>query len=100
MEQREFIEVGATVRVENGPALKTGTATEELLEDLHGWYSVGAFDARGKPVVAGEAMHYLDWAGPWVWYLSELRGLRWEPAGEEQTKEAALEAAGRLARGE
>lgn len=31
--KREMIEVGAMIRVENGPARKTSIATEELLDN-------------------------------------------------------------------
>jgi hypothetical protein len=97
--KREFIEIGETVRVENGPARKTAVATEELLDDAvtASHYAVGEWDAMGKPIVLGEPMTYLDYRGEWVWYVYQLRpdethidGERWLPAGIETTKEAAL----------
>ena len=51
--KRELIQVGRTVRVENGPARKTAVATKKLLSDAitapH--YQEGAPDAMGKKIV-------------------------------------------------
>jgi len=91
MEAREFIEIGGTIRVENGPARIEATATPDLLASLPRYT---ARDSRGHPVVMGQPMEYLDWDGPWVWYISKLDGDQWEPAGVEKTKEAALNAVG------
>jgi len=100
--KREFIEIGSTIRVENGPARKTATATKELLDNrvTAEHYQVGAFDAMGKRIVLGESMIYLDYYGEWVWYIYQLKddatapeGKRWMPAGIETTKERALTAA-------
>jgi hypothetical protein len=95
--KREMIEIGTTIRVENGPARKTAVVTEELLDDAvtarH--YKMGEQDALGKKIVLGESMTYLDYFGEWVWYiyrLDENEG-RWLPAGVETTKERALKAA-------
>lgn len=97
--KREMIEIGSTIRVENGPARKTAVATRELLDDrmtaTH--YQEGAVDAMGKRIVLGEPMTYLDYRGEWVWYVYQLKddetapeGKRWMPAGVEKTQEAAL----------
>lgn len=92
--KREFIEVGKTVRVENGPAQKVGIATEALLNDAHTahHYQVGALDAMGQRIVLNRPMTYLDYHGPWVWYIYHLDKTtqRWLPAGIEATKEAAM----------
>jgi hypothetical protein len=97
--KRELIEIGSTIRVENGPARKTAVATPELLDDkmTASHYQVGAFDAMGKRIVLGESMTYLDYRGKWVWYIYQLKddetapeGKRWMPAGVEETQEAAL----------
>jgi hypothetical protein len=121
--QRERIEVGTTVRVENGPTRKTTIATEEVLDDkvtaVH--YKVGQGDAMGKPIVLGEEMTYLDYRGQWVWYIYQLGEVgidkdgvvilpgdksgrkairteeRWIPAGVEESKAAALAVANGLA---
>ena len=100
--KREMIEIGTTIRVENGPARKTAIATKELLDDAvtarH--YQVGEHDAMGKTIALGEPMTYLDYKGEWVWYIYQLRddetapdGKRWILAAIETTKESALEAA-------
>jgi hypothetical protein len=70
----EMIEIGSTIRVENGPARKTGIATRELLDDkvTASHYQVGAFDAMGKRIVLGEPMTYLDYLVEAVWYLYQL----------------------------
>lgn len=100
--KREMIEIGTTIRVENGPARKTAVATKALLDDAvtASHYAVGERDAMGKEIVLGEPMSYLDYFGEWVWYVYQLRpddthadGERWLPAGVETTKEAALIAA-------
>jgi hypothetical protein len=100
--KRELIEIGTTIRVENGPARKTGIATAELLDDAvtKSHYAVGLKDAMGKVIALGEPMTYLDYFGEWVWYIYQLRpddthadGERWLPAGVETTKELALKAA-------
>jgi hypothetical protein len=102
---KEMIEIGTTIRVENGPARKTTIATKELLDDVvtKSHYAVGLKDAMGKVIVIGEPMTYLDYFGEWVWYIYQLRedethsdGVRWLPAGIETTKERALTAAGLL----
>jgi hypothetical protein len=103
--KREMIEIGETLRVENGPARKTAVATAELLDDAvtASHYQIGERDAVGRPIVIGEPMTYLDYRGEWVWYIYQLRddetapdGTRWLPAGVETTKERALTAAGLL----
>jgi hypothetical protein len=72
-----MIEIGTTVRVENGPARKTAVASKALLEDAvtahH--YAVGQKDAMGKVIVLGEPMTYLDYLGTWVWYVYQLEAV-------------------------
>jgi hypothetical protein len=72
------------VRIEEGEALKQATATAELLSDaqtaphyyegvrertvtgLNGkaiTFNAQGVDAKGKPIVVGEEMHYLDYGG-------------------------------------
>lgn len=72
--KREMIEIGSTIRVENGPARKVAVATRELLDDAvtarH--YQEGALDAMGKRIVLGEPMTYLDYLGELVWYIYQL----------------------------
>jgi hypothetical protein len=72
--KRELIEIGSTIRVENGPARKTAVATKELLDDkvTAGHYREGAFDALGKRIKLGQPMTYLDYRGEWVWYIYQL----------------------------
>jgi hypothetical protein len=72
--KREMIEIGTTIRVENGPARKTAIATEELLDDkvTASHYKVGLKDAMGKPIAIGEPMTYLDYKGELVWYVYQL----------------------------
>jgi hypothetical protein len=72
--KRELIEIGSTIRVENGPARKTAVATKELLDDkvtAH-HYQEGQFDALGKRIKLGEAMTYLDYFGELAWYIYKL----------------------------
>lgn len=100
--KRELIEIGTTVRVENGPARKTAVATAELLDDAvtasHYFarqvrparYEIdeegnpgalispaetipGGKDAMGKEIILGEPMTYLDYRGEWVWYVYQLK---------------------------
>lgn len=101
--KRELIEIGESVRVENGPARKTEIASVALLDDAvtASHYKEGAVDAMGKPIVLGEPMTYLDYRGKWVWYVYQLRddpagGQRWMPAGVETSKDRALTAANLL----
>jgi hypothetical protein len=100
--KRELIEIGETIRVENGPARQTAVATEELLDDTvtASHYHVGMRDAMGKVIALGEPMTYLDYHGEWIWYIYQLQddetapdGKRWMAAGAETTKERALKAA-------
>jgi hypothetical protein len=96
-QKRELIQVGRTVRVENGPARKTAVVTKKLLSDAvtapH--YQEGAPDAMGKKIVLGQVMTYLDYLGPWIWYVykwDEAQG-RWLGRGFEGAKENALKLA-------
>jgi hypothetical protein len=95
--KHEMIEIGTMIRVENGPVRKTAMATAELLDDrvTAEHYKVGLPDAAGKIIVLGETMTYLDYYGPWVWYIYKYdeEECRWLPAGVETTKELALTAA-------
>jgi hypothetical protein len=99
--QRELIEIGTMVRVENGPARKTAVANEALLDDrmtaTH--YQVGRPDAMGKIIELGKEITYLDYRGEWVWYIYQRdeQQQRWLPAGVEKTKAAALAVANGLA---
>jgi len=72
--KREMIEIGTTIRVENGPARKTAVATKELLDDAvtASHYKVGERDALGKVIVLGELMTYLDYLGDLVWYIYKI----------------------------
>jgi hypothetical protein len=92
--RRELIEIGKTVRVENGPARKTAVATAKLLSDAvtapH--YKEGAPDSMGRMIRLGDHMNFLDYYGEWVWYVykwSEAEK-KWIGRGFEGTKEAAL----------
>jgi hypothetical protein len=93
--KREMIEIGSTIRVENGPARKMAIATKELLDDkvTAGHYQEGKYDALGERIWLGKAMTYLDYYGPWVWYIYKRGPERWEPAGVEATREAAIKLA-------
>jgi hypothetical protein len=100
--KREMIEIGTTIRVENGPARKTAVATEELLDDAvtASHYQVGSLDAMGKKIVLGKPMTYLDYLAEDVWYIYQLgqmgidaegRPLKPEKA-EDQCSKAAWKA--------
>lgn len=100
--QRELIEIGSTIRVENGPVRRTAEATEELLDNTRTatHYQVEEKDALGKSIVLGEDMTYLDYKGEWVWYVYHLEddetapdGKRWMTVSVEDTKEDAMAAA-------
>ncbi|MBE3063853.1 MAG: hypothetical protein IMZ69_02400 [Spirochaetes bacterium] len=82
--KREMIEIGTTIRVENGPARKTAIATEELLDDAVtvSHYHIGLKDALGKVIVLGEPMTYLDYRGEDVWYVYQLQEVGVNAAGE------------------
>jgi hypothetical protein len=100
--KRELIEIGSTIRVENGPARKVAIATEELLnnERTARHYHVGAFDAMGERIVLNKPMTYLDYKGEWVWYVYQYDKIeeRWLPVGVEKSKEAAMAIAKKKAR--
>lgn len=53
------------VRIEQGPMLKRGVATKELLSNdkTADHYQLGGPDAFGKPIVEGSQFDYLDWGG-------------------------------------
>ena len=92
--KRELIEIGTILRIENGPARKTATATPELLDDkvTASHYKIGSNDAMGSPIILGEKMTYLDYYGLWVWYIYKYddEDCRWLLGGVETTKELAL----------
>jgi len=85
----QLVEIGGKVRIERGPKLKTGKATEELLSDdvtakhYHlprkvtnkdgSTEMVFARDAKGKVIKHGEELTYLDWIGEHHWYVYALR---------------------------
>jgi hypothetical protein len=75
--KRELIEIGTTIRIENGPARKDAIATKELLDDTvtKSHYAVGLRDALGKVIVLGESMTYLDYFGDWAWYVYVLEAV-------------------------
>ena len=72
--KREMIEIGSTIRVENGPVQKVAVATKELLDNAvtASHYQVGAFDSMGKRIVLGQPMTYLDYLAEDVWYIYQL----------------------------
>jgi hypothetical protein len=93
--KRELIEIGSTIRVENGPARKVAVATEEMEPDrddegradpnaqskhavlpdgkkLAVHYKLSLKDAFGKKIVAGQEFTYLDYFGELVWYIYQL----------------------------
>lgn len=80
------IEIGETVRVERGPALRQGTATAALLADdktadhyhlprVEGEgddaKTIVSRDAFGKPIEEGKRFSYLDYLGDWIFYVFE-----------------------------
>ncbi|HEV7286500.1 MAG TPA: hypothetical protein VGN75_16720 [Kaistia sp.] len=70
----DLSEIDGKVRVERGPARKTGKATEALLSDDRtlSHYQVGALDAAGQPIVLGKTMAYLDWLADKGFYVFGL----------------------------
>ncbi|MBE3088019.1 MAG: hypothetical protein IMZ71_02735 [Chloroflexi bacterium] len=82
--KREMIEIGTTIRVENGPARKTAIATEELLDNkvIASHYQAGLKDALGKVIILGEPMTYLDYRGELVWYIYQLQEVGVNAEGE------------------
>jgi len=87
------INVGRRFRIEFGPALKEGIATEELLHDANTekHYTIGTRDARGTVIRLGYPMAYLDYKMEWVWYVFELdkKMGKWAEKGVNKTKEEA-----------
>lgn len=67
------IEIGNTVRVEAGPALRRRKATDEALSNdaTAPHYQLGAPDATGKPIEEGKMFSYLDYHAPPVHYVFE-----------------------------
>jgi hypothetical protein len=70
----DLIDIGGKVRVERGPAKRTGKATEALLDNdkTAPHYKVGTLDADGKVIEAGKSFTYLDWLGTKGWYVYAL----------------------------
>ena len=111
----KIIEIGDTIRIEDGPPRKKAIATAELLDDkiTKHHYQKGRFDAMGKPIILGEEMTYLDYYGEHVFYVYALAKVgidkngviilpgdktkrdtvktevRWLPVGIEKTEEKA-----------
>lgn len=52
-------------RIQQGPKLKVGTATPELLHNdaTASYYQMNGPDAFGYPIEAGKPFEYLDWGG-------------------------------------
>ena len=121
----KIIEIGKTIRIEDGPPRKKTIATAEVLDNriTAKHYQIGKFDAMGKNIVLGEEMTYLDYYGNHVFYIyglgevgididgviilpgddsgreavrTEERGL---PAGGEETEKTARASADGLAGG-
>lgn len=70
----DLIDIAGKVRVERGPAKRTGKATEAVLDDdrTAAHYQLGRLDADGKVIEAGKSFTYLDWLGPRGWYVYVL----------------------------
>ncbi len=94
------IDIGKTVRVENGPRRRMAVATKQLLSDAvtapH--YQENLRDAFGAVIKLGQHMTYLDYYGEWVWYVYKWDGSRWIGRGFEPTQEAALQLAWAIAK--
>ncbi len=121
----KIIEIGDTIRIEDGPPRKKTIATAEVLDDkiTAKHYQKGRSDAMGKPIVIGEEMTYLDYYGNHVFYIYvlgkvgiDVNGVvilpgdksgrkavrteeRWLPAGVEETEKTARAIADGLAGG-
>ena len=122
----KIIEIGKTIRIEDGPPRKKTIATAEVLDDkiTAKHYQKGKSDAMGKKIVLGEEMTYLDYYGNRVFYIYAFGKVgidkdgviilpgdksgreavkteeRWLPAGVEETEEMAKAVADGLAGGQ
>ncbi len=122
----KIIEIGNTIRIEDGPARRKTIATAEVLDNriTAKHYQEGKSDAMGKKIVLGEDMTYLDYYGNRVFYIYGLGEVgidkddviilpgddsgreavrteeRWLPVGVEDTQEKAQAVAAGLAGGE
>ncbi|MBW2647701.1 MAG: hypothetical protein JRE23_16300 [Deltaproteobacteria bacterium] len=87
----KIIEIGDTIRIEDGPPRKKATATAEILDDkvTAKHYQKGRFDAMGKTIVLGEEMTFLDYYGKHVFYVYKHDGERWQPVGVAETEDEA-----------
>ena len=121
----KIIEIGKTIRIEDGPPRKKTIATAEVLDDkiTAKHYQKGKLDAMGKPIILGQEMTYLDYYGKHVFYIYVLGEVgidkdgvvilpgddtgreavrtedRWLPAGVEETEKTARAIADGLAGG-
>lgn len=70
----QIIEIGKTIRIEDGPPRKTAIATAEILDNkiTAKHYQKGRIDAMGKPILLGEEMTFLDYYGEHVFYVYSL----------------------------
>lgn len=69
------IEIGSTIRIESGPALRRLKATEQALDNAKTaeHYQVGLPDALGKVIAPGAMFSFLDYRGEPVFYLFQRR---------------------------
>lgn len=69
------IEIGSTIRIEAGPALRRRRATPEALDngETAAHYQLGLADAMGKPIEAGAMFAFLDYHAAPVFYLFQRR---------------------------
>lgn len=67
------IEIGETVRIESGPAMRRRKATAEALDNgvTAPHYQLGAPDAMGQAIEEGKMFSYLDYQNPPVFYVFE-----------------------------
>lgn len=71
------IEIGETVRIEQGPALRRRLATAEALSNAAtaSHYQVGGRDAKGQVIEEGKMFSYLDYLAPPVHYVFKRRAI-------------------------
>lgn len=98
---KSFIQVGPGVRVEPALLRKRAVATDELLDDsvTARHYKLGALDAKGKKIVLGEPMDYIDWRNrkEKTYNVYAEVDSRYKLEGEYPTEEEALSTATSLA---
>jgi hypothetical protein len=92
-------QISPTVRVEEARRNNAAKATPALLASLAPRYVEGGRDAMGALIKAGQPMTYIDWNGPPVWRVYELRDGRYQIVAEHDTEAAAIKAAEKLAKG-